>query len=62
MFRLALAMGDMTAEDLSAIRLAYPDKRFSANAAARIRRRKDEIAHKLNGFYAYFEKVRALRP
>ena len=58
---LLSAMGDMTAEDLSAIRLAYPDKRFFRECCrAYSAEKKDEIAHKLNGFYAYFEKVRAL--
>lgn len=56
---LLSAMGDCTADDLTEIRLAYPKEKFFRNACKLYAAEKqDVVAHKLNKFFAYFEKLR----
>lgn len=58
---LLSAMGELTAEDLARIRLAFPDGAFFRDCCRSYAAEKeDELAHKLNKFYAYFERLRAL--
>lgn len=58
---LLSAMGNLTADDLSEIRLAYPDERFFRNCCRKYAAEKsDGLSRKLRAFYAYFGKVRAL--
>lgn len=58
---LLSAMGDMTAEELANIRLAYPKGDFFRDCCRCYAAEKEDfIAHKLNKFYAYFEKLRSL--
>ena len=58
---LLSAMGDLTADELTEIRLAYTDERFFRNACKKYAAEKsDKLAYKLRNFYAYFEKIRSL--
>ena len=58
---LLSSMGELTADDLVRIRLAYPKERFFRNACRRYEAEyKDALAKKLKDFYAYFEELRKL--
>ncbi len=58
---LLSTVGELTADDLTDIRLAYRDEKFFRNACKRYAtERQDLLSHKLRRFYAYFEKLRAL--
>ncbi len=58
---LLSAMGNLTADDLTEIRLAYREEKLFRNACARYAAEKqDLLSHKLRTFYAYFEKLRSL--
>ncbi len=58
---LLSSMGDLIAEDLSKIRLAYPEERFFRNCCKKYSAEKgDIVAHKLNKFYAYLAALRRL--
>lgn len=58
---LLSAMGELTAEDLADIRLAYPDLSFFRECCrAYARDKKDIIADKLNKFYACLGRLRSL--
>ena len=52
-------MGDLTADDLTAIRLAYrKEDTFRAACKKYAAEQTDELADKLNAFYQYYEKTR----
>ena len=54
-------MGNMTADELTEIRLAYPEAKWFRSACKTYAGEKNDlIAYKLNGFYRYFEEVRKL--
>lgn len=54
-------MGNLTADELVNIRLAYPSEHFFRVACQKYaEEEKDFTAHKLRAFYAYYEKVRSL--
>lgn len=54
-------MGDCTADDLTAIRLAYPETLFFRRAAATYAREQtNALAEKLQRFYAYYQEIRLL--
>lgn len=59
-----LSTTELTEDDLSKIRLAYPTRDKNANFRSACKRyaleQKDLIAYRLNKFYAYFEKIRTL--
>lgn len=56
---LLSAMGGLTADDLTEIRLAYPDQPFFRRACAQYASEKvDRIAGKLQRFYACFDSLR----
>ena len=58
---LLSAMGDLTANDLTEIRLAYPSVGFFREAAKNYALEKsDLIAYKLKKFYGYYEELRTL--
>ena len=58
---LLSAVGGMTADDLTNIRLAYPEKKnFRSAAEQYAREQNDYTAHKLKKFYHYFEEIRRL--
>lgn len=58
---LLSAVGNLTADDLTDIRLAYKDERFFRTACKRYAlEQEDFLAHKLKKFYAYFEELRVL--
>ena len=61
---LLSAMGNLTADDLAEIRLAYKEDKdlsFFRQACRKYAEEKqDFLAHKLREFYAYYEKIRAL--
>lgn len=58
---LLSAMGNLTANDLTAIRLAYPQERFFRTACKRYMQEKTGVlAHQLRRFYAYLEELRNL--
>ena len=58
-------MGNLTADDLTDIRLAYPSTRenslaFRTACQRYAKEKNDAVAFKLRSFYAYFERVRNL--
>lgn len=56
---LLSAVGGLTADDLTTIRLAYRDEPFFRNACTKYSQEKqDRVAGKLKAFYAYFEDIR----
>lgn len=61
---LLSAMGDLTANDLAQIRLAYPKEKFFRTACKRYAFEREEkgdlLVHKLRLFYQYFEELRDL--
>ena len=58
---LLSAMGGLTADDLTDIRLAYPKERFFRNACLRYATEKaGELAHRLRRFYEYLQELRRL--
>ncbi len=58
---LLSSMGNLTAEELSRIRLAYPDMEYFRQACkAYAEEQSDLLAKKLQKFYAYFEEIRRL--
>ena len=58
---LLSAMGNLTADDLTEIRLSYPQESYFRNACKRYALEKsDLLAYKLKSFYEYFEEIRAL--
>ena len=58
---LLSAVGDLTADDLASVRLAYPKERFFRHACQRYAAEKtDALAGKLKKFYAYYEEIRTL--
>ena len=61
---LLSSMGDLTADDLATIRLEYKSSKrypyFRMACQQYAKEKKDKIASKLQAFYQYFEKVRAL--
>ncbi len=58
---LLSAMGNLTANDLTEIRLAYPKEVYFRAACKRYSiEYTDLLAHKLRAFYGYFEEIRAL--
>ena len=58
---LLSTVGDLQANELADIRLAYREERFFRKACKRYAQEKiDRLAYKLNKFYKYFEEVRLL--
>ena len=58
---LLSSMGDLTADDLTDIRLAYPEERFFRDCCGKYASEKaDEIAPRLNEFYGYLGELRSL--
>ena len=58
---LLSAMGNLTADELTEIRLSYrEEKTFRAACKKYALEKQDDLAKKLNDFYAYYEKVRNL--
>lgn len=58
---LLSAVGDLTADDLAQIRLAYKTEHFFRASCRRYaEEREDALAEKLRKFYAYYENVRQL--
>ena len=58
---LLSAMGELTADDLTAIRLAYPDEKFFRTCCKKYAAEKeDERAHRLRKFYRYLDELRTL--
>ena len=56
---LLSAMGGLSVDELSAIRLAYPEEGFFRKACQRYEQEKtDDLAEKLTKFYGYYAKVR----
>ena len=55
---LLSAMGNLTADELAEIRLAYKGKSFREACKEYAKNKKDVLAEKLNAFYAYFEEIR----
>ena len=55
---LLSAMGGLTADDLTDIRLAYPAARFRNACKKYAKEQEDALAQKLRDFYAYFERIR----
>ena len=56
---LLSSMGNLTAEDLAKIRLAYPTVDFFRHACKQYAQEQtDVLAEKLQRFYAYFEEIR----
>ncbi len=57
---LLSAMGNLTADDLTTIRLAYEEEPFFRSACEKYAaEHSDALSEKLRKFYAYFEEVRA---
>ncbi len=58
---LLSTMGNITADDLVEIRLAYKEERFFRNACARYAKEKTgELAYRLGRFYTYLQQLRRL--
>ncbi|MBR2442445.1 MAG: PD-(D/E)XK nuclease family protein, partial [Clostridia bacterium] len=58
---LLSAVGNLTADDLTEIRLAYKDERFFRTACKRYAVEQDNLlAYRLRKFYAYFDQLRVL--
>lgn len=58
---LLSSMGNLTADDLTKIRLAYPDEPYFRNACKRYASEQgDETAIGLRAFYAYYDEIRTL--
>ena len=57
---LLSSMGNLTADDLTEIRLAYKEEKFFRNACKRYAQENNELAYKLKRFYRYFEEMRDL--
>ncbi len=58
---LLSSMGNLTADELTKIRLAYPMEKTFRRACRRYADEGEgELCYKLKGFYAYYEKVRLL--
>ncbi len=58
---LCSPMGNLTADDLAKIRLAYPDEGFFRTACEKYTAEKtDFLSEKLRKFYAYFQSLRLL--
>ncbi len=58
---LLSSMGNLTADDLANIRLAYPSEKYFRRACKRYGSEKDDqTAYKLRAFFVYFEKLRSL--
>ena len=58
---LLSSLGNMTADELTEIRLAYPESKYFRSACkAYAHEKSDLIAYKLNEFYRYFEEIRKL--
>lgn len=56
---LLSVMGGLTADDLTEIRLAYPDEKFFRDACQRYEQEQEnDLAEKLTKFYGYYAKVR----
>ena len=55
---LLSAMGGLTADDLTDIRLAYPGARFRKACKKYAQEKQDALSQKLKAFYAYFERIR----
>lgn len=51
-------MGDLTADELTDIRLAYPHEPFFRNACVKYAEGTDKTAQKLQKFFAYYERIR----
>ena len=51
-------MGDLTADELTDIRLAFPEEAFFRDACKRYAEGMDKTAGKLKKFFAYYEKLR----
>ena len=57
---LLSAMGEMTADELTDVRLAYKEEKFFRNACKKYAQEKHDLtAHKLRKFYEYYAKLRA---
>jgi ATP-dependent helicase/nuclease subunit A len=57
---LLSAMGEMTADELTDVRLAYKEEKFFRNACKKYAQEKHDLtAHKLRKFYDYYAKLRA---
>ena len=58
---LLSSMGDLTANDLAEIRLAYPDETYFRGACKRYANEQDGYtARKLRAFYLYYDELRTL--
>ncbi len=58
---LLCPMGNLNADELAEIRLAYRDEKFFRNACKRYAdEKKDVLSHKLRRFYAYLQEIRLL--
>ena len=58
---LLSAVGNLTADDLTTIRLAYRDEHFFRQACRRYAEEKqDALAEKLQRFYQYYDEIRGL--
>ncbi|MBE5744678.1 MAG: hypothetical protein E7355_00925 [Clostridiales bacterium] len=58
---LLSTMGNLTADDLAQIRLAYPEERYFRNACLRYaNEREEELSHRLRRFYQYLRELRVL--
>ncbi len=58
---LLSSMGNLTADELAAIRLAYPNETYFRRACKRYAEEySDQTAYKLRAFFAYFNKLRSL--
>ena len=55
---LLSAMGNLTVDDLTEIRLAFKGVKFRSACKKYASQYKDAIAEKLNAFFAYFENIR----
>ncbi len=56
---LLSAMGDLTADELTQIRLAYPKEYYFRGACKKYAlEKKDKLAYKIKKFYEYFETLR----
>ena len=54
-------MGNMTADELAEVRLAYPSEKWFRSACKAYANEKDDrIAYKLKQFYSYYQEVRKL--
>ena len=60
---LLSAMGDMNADELACVRLAYPEERgagFRSLCKRYAEEKSDEISKKLRAFFAYYARIRTL--